>query len=135
MKKVVDSLRIQNSTKLNEEVKKITNQAGILLSERLNAAENGYIVEKPLNKLEHEISYIFNELQDLKGNPINNGKDFEKEPIVRLNYIGQPYTITEITNNGFTVTKLAIYEGYRIDEMKPPSFSENKLIIWIVGRD
>jgi hypothetical protein len=74
-------------------------------------------------------------MKDLKGNLINNGFDFKKVPIVSLNYIGQPYTVTEITNKSFTVTKLAIFEDYTWDEMKPPSYKENKLIIWIISKD
>ena len=125
---------------IEQDLKKVTNRLenkyGVLLLQNLQASKEGNIVEIPLEKLENEIQFEFKKLvNDINGKPINNGKDFENTPIVNLNYIGQPYTITKVTNKGFTVKKLAIYEGYTIGEMKPPSYIENKLIIWIINRD
>lgn len=113
----------------------LKNEYGVQLSQIIQASEKGNIVEIPLETLKEEIYRDFNELKDINDKPINNGKDFKNIPIVSLNYVGQPYTITEVTNEGFTVKKLAIFEGYKIGEMGPPSYDENKLIIWIISRD
>jgi len=105
------------------------------IEQDFSTALEGFIVEVPLDTCKTEISYKFKELEDIKGRQINNKQAFEVKPIVSLNYVGQPYTIIKVTNEGFTVTKLAIYEGYKIGEMKPPTYIENKLIIWIINRD
>lgn len=125
--------------KIEQDLKNVTdqleNEYGVLLSQKLQASEKGNILEIPLNILDKEITFNFKDLEDIEGRLINKGKDFENIPIVSLNYVGQPYTITEVTNEGFTVKKLAIFEGYKIGEMKSPSYIENKLIIWIINRD
>ena len=102
------------------------------IEQDFSTALEGFIVEVPLDTTEVEINYKFKNLTNFQGEPL---KSFSSIPIVSLNYVGQPYTITKVTNEGFTVTKLAIYEGYKIDEMKPPTYIENKLIIWIINRD
>jgi hypothetical protein len=102
------------------------------IEQDFSTALNGFIVEVPLDTTKGVIKYRFKDLTDFQGESI---KDFEKIPIVSLNYVGQPYTITEVTNEGFTVKRLAIYKGYKVGEMEPPSYNENKLIIWIINRD
>ncbi len=102
------------------------------IEQDFSTALEGFIVEVPLDTTKVVINYEFNNLTDFQGKSI---KSFEKIPIVSLNYVGQPYTITNVTNDGFTVIRLAIFKGYTVDEMKPPSFNKNKLIIWIINRD
>ncbi|MCK5050409.1 MAG: hypothetical protein KAS53_01625 [Candidatus Cloacimonetes bacterium] len=125
---------------MGQDLKKVTdqlgNEYGVLLSQKLQASEKGNIVEISLKTLKEEIYIDFKDIEkDIYDRSINNGKNFENIPIVSLNYVGQPYTITDVTNEGFTVKRLAIFEGYTIDKMGPPSYDENKLIIWIINRD
>ena len=97
-----------------------------------STALEGFIVEVPLDTTEVIIYYEFENLTDFQGKPL---KSFNIIPIVSLNYVGQPYTITNVSNEGFTVKRLAIFEGYTLGEMGAPSYDENKLIIWIINRD
>ena len=97
-----------------------------------STALEGFIVEVPLDTTKVIINYEFENLTDFQGKPL---KSFNIIPIVSLNYVGQPYTITNVTNEGFTVKRLAIFEGYTWSEMEAPSYDENKLIIWIINRD
>ena len=79
------------------------------------------------------INYEFKNLTDFQGESI---KSFEKIPIVSLNYVGQPYTLIQVTTKGFTVSQIAIPEDFTWGGLKPRKFDgENKLIIWIINRD
>jgi len=102
------------------------------IEQDFSTALEGFIVEVSLDTTEVEINYKFKNLTDFQGEPL---KSFRSVPVISLNYVGQPYTIAEVTNVGFTVKRLAIFEGYTIGEMGPPSYNENKLIIWIINRD
>ena len=106
------------------------------IEQDFSTALNGLIVEVLLDTCKTEINYKFKELKDIKGKLINNKQDFKVKPIVSLNYIGQPYTVTQVTKTGFTVLKMEIAEGYTIDKLRPRNFdNENKLIIWIINRE
>ena len=130
-----DSIFNQTQRKLTNDINELKEDLKGKIEQDFSTALNGFIVEVSLDTCKTEISYKFKDLKDIKGNLINNDKDFENIPIVSLNYVGQPYTITEVTIEGFTVKRLALFEGYTISEMGPQSFNENKLIIWIINRD
>ena len=106
------------------------------IEQDFSTALNGFIVEVLLDTCKTEINYQFKELKDIKGKLINNKQDFKVKPIVSLNYIGQPYTVTQVTKTGFTVSKMEIPEDFTWGGLKPKEFEgENKLIIWIINRD
>ena len=106
------------------------------IEQDFNTALNGFIVEVPLDTCKTEITYKFKDLKDIKGNPVNNKKPFRVQPIVSLNYVGQPYTVIHVTNKGFTVSKMEISEDFTWGGLKSKKFGEeNQLIIWIINRD
>ena len=103
------------------------------IKQDFSTALEGFIVEVPLDTTKVVINYEFKNLTDFQGESI---KSFEKTPIVSLNYVGQPYTLTQVTKKGFTVSRMAIPEGFTWGSLKPRKFDgENKLIIWIINRD
>ena len=99
------------------------------IEQDFSTALNGFIIEVILDTCKTEINYKFKELKDIKGKSINNKQDFKIKPIVSLNYIGQPYTVTQVNKTGFTVSKMEIPENFTWGGLKPKEFEgENKLI-------
>lgn len=105
------------------------------IEQDFSAALTGYVAEVKIDSTQKDITYQFSDLRDIQGCPINNGRKFKKRPFVNLNYTGQPYTVTKVTNAGFTVSKLCILKGASWDEQEERTFDDNSLFLWIISRD